>query len=278
MGKIKVGLQLYSVRDEMEKDMDSTLARVKTMGYDYVEFAGYFGKTAEEVKALLDKNGLECVSVHQGYDIFISDKESSVEYLKTIGAKYCAVPWMDKEKHKGDDEIFNKTISELKETSAALKQGNIQLLYHNHEFEFEKYENKFLLDWLYEALSEDELKTEIDTCWVCYAGQNPAEYIRKYTGRSPVVHLKDFTCKQFASGPVYALIDSEGKETKIPDKEESNFMFKPLGKGVQDFKAILAACYDAGAEYVIVEQDQHPEGTPMENVKTSRDFLKTLGI
>jgi len=277
MGNLKVGLQLYSIREEMEKDMDGTLAQVKAMGYDYVEFAGYFGKTAAEVKALLDKHGLTCISVHQVYEIFLDDKENAVEYLKGIGAKYCAVPWMDKDKHKGSD-VFPKTVAEFKETSDALKQAGIQLLYHNHEFEFEKFEDKFLLDWLYESLDEEALKTEIDTCWVCYAGQNPAEYIRKYTGRSPVVHLKDFFCKQFANGPVYALIDNEGKEDKIPDKEESNFMFKPLGKGVQNFPEILKACVDAGAEYVIVEQDMHPEGSPMEDVKLSREYLKTLGI
>ena len=277
MGNLKVGLQLYSVREEMEKDMDATLSKVKAMGYDYVEFAGYFGKTAEEVKALLEKHGLECISVHQGYEIFIDDKKNSVEYLKGIGAKYCAVPWMDKEKHKGN-EIFSKTVKEFKEVSAALKQGGIQLLYHNHEFEFEKFEDKFLLDWLYESLNEEELQTEIDTCWVCYAGQNPAEYIRKYSGRSPIVHLKDFTCTEFANGPAYALIDKDGKDSVKQGREEVNFMFKPLGKGLQDFPAILKACVDAGAEFVIVEQDSHPEGSPLEDVAISREYLKGLGI
>ena len=92
MKKFKVGIQLYSLRDAMEKDMDATLKAVKEMGYDYVEFAGYFDKSAEEVRTLLDKYGLECVSVHQAIGLFEEEGKAAVDYLNTIGAKYCAIP------------------------------------------------------------------------------------------------------------------------------------------------------------------------------------------
>ena len=279
MKKFKVGLQLYSIREDMEKDMDSALAQVKAMGYDYVEFAGYFGKSAEEVRALLDKHGLECISVHQTYDVFLDNPKESVDYLKTIGAKYSAVPWMGVEKHQGHGD-FENTVAEFNKVGKTLKDGGIQLLYHNHDFEFEKYEDKFLLDWLYDSVSEDLLKTEIDVCWVRYAGYDPAEYIRKYTGRSPIVHLKDFECKNFNMGPVYALISSDGgsDEAKKPEsKDEAGFMFKPVGHGVQDIPAILAAAEGAGAEYVIVEQDSSVERPAMEAAKMSRDYLRSIG-
>lgn len=277
MKKFKVGLQLYSIREDMEKDMDAALGKVKEMGYDYVEFAGYFGKSAEEVKALLDKHGLECVSVHQGYDVFLNDEKASIDYLKTIGAKFCAVPWMDVKKHKSGGD-FENTVAEFNKVGKALKDAGIQLLYHNHDFEFERYEDKFLLDWLYDSIDEDILKTEIDVCWVRYAGYDPADYIRKYTGRSPIVHLKDFECKNFNMGPVYALIDDSGKEGKKASKEEAGFMFKPVGYGVQDIPAVLAAAEDAGADIVIVEQDQSPERPAMEAAKMSREYLKKLGL
>ena len=83
MSRFKLGLQLYSVRDEMEKDMDTTLKKVAEMGYECVEFAGYFGHSAEEVKAMCDKYGLEAVSVHQKHNVFLEDPENSVKYLKT---------------------------------------------------------------------------------------------------------------------------------------------------------------------------------------------------
>ena len=277
MKKFKVGLQLYSVRDEMEKDMDATLKAVKEMGYDYVEFAGYYGKTAEEVRAILDKYNLNCISVHQGYEVFLDEPQKNVDYLKTIGAKFCAIPWMGEEKHKGH-EAFDKTVKEIAQVAALLKENGIQMMYHNHDFEFHKYEGKFLLDWLYETVPADLLQPQIDTCWVHYAGYDPCEYITKYAGRIKVLHLKDFVCKNLAQGPVYALIDNTGKSQGGDDKADSGFEFRPVGQGIQDFPAILDAAEKAGIDYVIVEQDGWPTATSMESVKQSREYLKTLGL
>lgn len=276
MSKLKVGIQLYSIREDMEKDMDSALKAVADMGYDCVEFAGYFGKSAEEVKAMLDKYGLEAISVHQGYDVFLEDEKANIEYLKTLGVKFCAIPWMDVKKHKGND-VYPKTIEEITKVAKALKAAGIQMCYHNHDFEFEKYEDKFLLDWLYEDIPSDLLETEIDTCWVRYAGYDPCEYIAKYAGRAHIVHLKDFTCKAFAGGPVYALIDDSGKEGKKASREENGFMFKPVGSGIQDFPSIMSAAEKAGAEYVIVEQDQSEERPALEAAEMSRKYLKSIG-
>lgn len=276
MSNIKIGLQLYSVRNEMEADMQGTLQKVKEMGYDYVEFAGYFGRTAEEVRAMLDKFGLTCISVHQTYDLFLKEGQSAIDYLKTIGAKYSAVPWMGLEKHKGN-EVFSQTVQEFKKVGQALRDNGIQLLYHNHDFEFNQFEGKFLLDWLYESVPADLLQTEIDICWVHYAGYNPAEYILKYSGRSPVVHLKDFVCKNLGGGPVYALIDESGKESKEASKEDYGFEFRPVGHGIQDIPAIMKAAEQAGALYAIVEQDGTNAEPPMECAKMSREYLKSIG-
>lgn len=277
MKKFKVGLQLYSVRDEMKKNMDTALKNIKEIGYDYVEFAGYFGHTSEEVRNLLDKYKLECISVHQGYEVFLENEKESVEYLRHIGAKYCAIPWMGKEKHKGM-ESFDKTIIEIKKVGKTLKESGITLLYHNHDFEFERFQNKFLLDWLYESIPSDLLQTEIDTCWVRYAGYDPSKYIQKYTGRSPIVHLKDFVCKNINAGSVYALIDNSGNEIKKSIKEENGFEFKPVGYGVQDIPAILNASEKAGSEYMVVEQDSSLDRPQMESAKMSRSYLKGLGV
>ncbi|MFR8975596.1 MAG: sugar phosphate isomerase/epimerase family protein, partial [Eubacteriales bacterium] len=143
-------------------------------------------------------------------------------------------------------------------------------------FEFQKFEDKFLLDWLYESVPSDLLQTEVDTCWVKYAGYDPCEYLKKYTGRSPVVHLKDFTCKRFAGGPAYALIDENGKEIKTT-REDNGFEFRPVGMGLQDFPAILKAAEEAGAAYAIVEQDASVDRPPMEAAKLSREYLKKIG-
>ncbi|MDD3766118.1 MAG: sugar phosphate isomerase/epimerase [Eubacteriales bacterium] len=276
MKNFKIALQLYSIRDEMEKDMDAALKAVKEMGYDFVEFAGYFGRSAQEVKELLDKHGLKCHSVHQAIGIFEKEGQSAIDFLKTIGAKYCAIPWYDVNELKGTEkwpetsELFNKV-------GKALKENGIQMLYHNHDFEFNKFEGKFLLDWMFEEIPAEYLQPQIDTCWVHYAGYNPSEYILKYSGRVSVVHLKDFVCKNLGSGPVYGLIDEAGTE-KRTSREDNGFEYKPLGLGIQNIPDILKAAEKAGAEYLVVEQDESLDLPTLEAAKISRDYLKSLGL
>ena len=275
MKKFKVGIQLYSLRDAMEKDMDSTLKTVKEMGYDYVEFAGYFGKSAGEVKAILDKYGLEAVSVHQAIGLFEEEGQKAVDYLKTLGVKYCAIPW-----YNVDEFISNwdATMDKFKNVSKLLGDNDIKLMYHNHDFEFNKINGEYILDRLYATLPEGVIMPQLDTCWVHYAGVNPSEYIRKYSGRIEVLHLKDFVCEKLGAGPVYALIDEDGNKMDKGNKEDNGFKLVPVGSGIQDWTSILAAAEDAGVEYVIVEQDSSKDRDPLDAAKMSREYLRTLGI
>lgn len=274
MKQFKVGLQLYSVREDLEKDFEGTLRKVKDMGYDYVEFAGFFDKSAEEVKSVLDEIGLIPISVHQGNQLFIEKGIEAVDYLKTIGFEYCAIPWYEKEKLKGS-EAWENTKKEFKAYSDALKAAGIKLLYHNHDFEFEKADGKYKINYIYDELGLDVIEPEFDTCWVKYAGEDPCKYIEKYSGHVEVLHLKDFVCKH-PGGAVYALIDKNGKEQPA-SVSDNGFKFVPVGSGVQDFTAILEAAEKAGTEYIIVEQDSSPDRPPLEAVKMSREYLKTLG-
>lgn len=276
MKKFKVGLQLYSVRQDMERDMDATLGEVKAMGYDYVEFAGYFGKSAEEIKALLDKHGLKCRSVHQTHDVFLTAPEENIKFLKTIGVEYCAIPWMAPDKIT-NKEGFEKLVADAKIVGKLLADAGIKLLYHNHDFEFLTLGGEIILDKLYSELDSTLLNPELDTCWVHYAGYDPIEYINKYADRNTIVHLKDFDCKELGAGPNYALIDENGNEIKPKSREENEFKFLPLGQGRQNMKAILEACDKASTEYIIVEQDQSVDRPALEAVRMSREYLKTLG-
>lgn len=275
MKKFKVGIQLYSIREAMKKDMDAALKAVKEMGYDYVEFAGYFDKSAEEIKAILDKYGLEAISVHQTIDLFEKDGKKAVDYLKTLGVKYCAFP------HFNIDEFYNnwdETIERFKNVSKLLREGGIQLMYHNHDSEFQKINGEYILDKLYSSIPNDMLMPQFDTCWIHYAGENPAEYIQKYNGKIEVLHLKDFVCEKLGGGPVYALIDESGKEIKKSSREENGFKYVPVGSGIQDFPAILKAAEAAGVAYVIVEQDASVDRDPLDAAKMSREYLKTLDL
>lgn len=264
MSNFKLGLQLYSVRDEMEKDMDACLKAVKEMGYECVEFAGFFGKSAEEVKAMLDKYGLEAISSHQTVGVKDDEPlkpEDTVKYLNTLGVKYCAIPWYGKENYVND---WDGTMAKFKKSSEILKKGGIDLYYHNHDFEFDKINGKTIHEMIFDNLGLDVIKPELDVCWVHYAGYEPTEVMKKYSGRIEILHLKDFVCKNLGGGPVYALIDNSGSEKTKASKEDNGFEFRPVGYGIQDMPKIVEAAKECGIKYLIVEQDGHPNATSME--------------
>lgn len=270
-----VAIQVYSVRDDAAADMMGTLKKIAEMGYDGVEFAGFYGYGAEEIRAQLDTLGLKAVSSHVPFATLKSDLKATCEYHKILGCKYIAVPYLEPGDRPGT-EAWPKTIADILEIGKYLSGEGIQLLYHNHDFEFTKVDGKYALDMLYDAVPEEFLKTELDTCWVKFAGEDPAAYVRKYAGRAPVVHLKDFYVEgalKDAATP-YALINADGTDSGA---KRSTFEFRPVGHGIQNFPEILAASKDAGAEWVVVEQDMSPTRPPMEAAKMSREYLRSIG-
>ena len=271
---LPVAVQLYSVRDEMEKDFYATIKKMKELGYDGVEFAGLFGQKPAEIKAFCKEIGIVPISAHVPYYDMLADPEKVLADYAEIGCEYVAVPYLTEECRPGTDG-FNATVEGIRKIAEAAKKLGIQLLYHNHDFEFVKLDGKYALDVLYDTIPADLLKTEVDTCWVNVAGVNPSQYILKYTSRSPVVHLKDFRMSGKAAGTLYKLIGIDDEEEQA---QESTFSFMPVGYGKQDIPAILDASVKAGAKWVVVEQDNPEEGnTPLNSVKLSREYLKGLG-
>ncbi len=270
MKKFNLGLQLYSVRDAMASDFEGTLKAVSEIGYKYVEFAGYFNKSAKEIKGLLEKYGLKCESVHQTLSVNDDEKvKAEIEFLKELGVKYVFIPWYEKTKLAGS-EAWGETLANFKKMSALLREAGMTLGYHNHDFEFARHDGKFLHDHIFDEIGIENIIPELDTCWVRYAGLDPAAKIREFSGNVPVVHLKDFSCKKLASGPVYDLIG--GASASSADNE---FKYRPVGRGMQNFDEILAACEESGTETVIVEQDSCYEEGELPAVKASCEYLKS---
>lgn len=271
MKKFNLGLQLYGVRNALKEDYYGTLRAVRDMGYKYVELVDYSGKkSAEEVKAILDELGLVCESVHLGIKAYEADPEAEVRFLKTVGVKYAVIPWYERSALAGTDK-WEETVAKFRKMAEHFAANGILLGYHNHDFEFQRFEGKFLHDLIFEAIPADKIFPEIDTCWVRYAGLSPEDKIREFAGRVPVVHLKDFTCNKLAAGPVYDLVGADA----VPDKREDNaFEFRPVGYGMQNFDAILAACEEAGTETVIVEQDSPSMGkSELECARLAAEYL-----
>lgn len=265
-----IALQLYTVRDELKADFEGTLKKVKALGYDGVEFAGLFGKSADEVKKMCEEIGLVPISAHVPF-VDMMENPQLLETYAEIGCKYVVIPYLTEEYRPGEEK-FAEVIEGAKLLGSKANELGMKLCYHNHDFEFTKINGEYALDILYKEVSQDLLQTELDTCWVNIGGEDPAQYIRKYSGRCEVVHLKDFVGGKTEN--MYALIgidEDEKKDTGV------KFEFRPVGYGVQNFPDILEAAKDAGALWVVVEQDQPSMGKiPMECAEMSINYLKSL--
>ena len=276
MKKFYTGVQLYSVRDQLQSDFEGTLKKVAEIGYDYVEFAGYYGnKSGEEIKNLLDQFGLKCISVHQNIDMFQTQGQTAVDFFKAFGVKYVSVPWYALENYV-TQENRDATVKAFTEVAELLHKNGMVLQYHNHDFEFGKLDDgRYYLDWLYDSIPAHLLHPQLDVCWIRYADEDPVKYIKKYADRMHTIHFKDFTCKKLGGGPVYELI---GVDTKADNKEDNGFEFRPLGKGMQNFDVMLEALENTIVEYIIVEQDNCYDTPPLEAITISREFLRSKGI
>ena len=271
---LPIALQLYSVRDLMKEDFEGTIQKAKELGYDGVEFAGLFGKSPAYIKSLLEENELVPLSAHVPFVDMMANPEKVLSDYAEIGCQYVAIPYLTEEYRPGGIR-FKEVIEDIKKLGDVANGLGMTLMYHNHEFEFVKLDGKYGLDVLYESVSADLLQTQIDTCWVKVAGENPAAYVRKYAGRAPVVHLKDFMRKGSPVRP-YQLIGIAGDDP-VANDPDNFFEFRPLGQGMQDISSIIAASNDAGAKWLVVEQDLPPTGkTSMQCAKESIDYLRSL--
>ena len=273
MEKRPVAYQIYSAREEAAKDLNAVLAALKGMGYDGVEFAGFYGLTAEQVKEALENNGLVAVSSHVPFAQIEADMFGVIAFHQTIGCKFIAVPYLDAATRPGAPG-FAHAIAVMDRFGRLLREAGMTLLYHNHDFEFVSLSGMYGLDFLYAALPDTVLQTELDVCWVKYAGENPADYIRKYAGRCPVVHLKDFVGRREGGSTPYALIGLDENEKK----DTQAFEFRPVGYGCQNVEEVVTAGIESGAEWFVVEQDESVGRTPLEAAEMSIGTLKKIGL
>ena len=273
-----IALQLYSVRFDMAEDFYGTLKKVADMGYDGVEFAGFYGEKAEDVKKACDELGLVPISSHVVMTpLLIDELDAQIEYHKILGCKYIVMPYADENYRPGGPK-FEEGLKLYVEIGKKLKDNGISFLYHNHDFEFVKYGDTNGFDYLYSAVPAEYLNPEIDVCWVSVAGRDPAAYIRKYNGRLEVLHLKDYILKDPEhKGNMYALIDENGQDDiNIDISESENFDFRPLGEGQVGVPAIIDAAEECNMPWDVVEQDRSSDRPALDAVKASIDYLRNL--
>ncbi|GAA4420210.1 sugar phosphate isomerase/epimerase [Nibrella viscosa] len=261
----KVGLQLYTLRSELAKDLEGTLKQVAGIGYKEVETFGYgdgkfFGKTPKEFKALLDSLGLTAVSGHYMLGVAMPNAkgtikngwEQAVADASTMGMKYmnCAFLFPNERKSLDDYRNYAQLFNQAGE---ATRKAGIQFGYHNHDFEFQPLDGQVPYDILLKSTDPKLVKMELDLYWVAFAGKDPVELFKQNPGRFPLVHLKD-------------MAKTEKRE------------FAEVGSGSIDFQRIMDAQKIAGIQHYFVEQDAVTKGTPLEAIAISYQNVMKLNV
>ena len=244
-----VGLQLYTVREQLAADFDGTLARVAALGVREVEFAGYHGRAAAQVKAALRRHGLLAPSAHVTTAELRGGLESVIEAAQLIGHRYLVCGYVPAEERRSLDD-YRRLAELLNRAGGLTRRARIQLCYHNHDFEFEKIDGQIPYDLLLAQTDARLVRMQLDLYWISKAGRSPLDYFAKHPGRFPSVHVKD--------------MDATARRS-----------FTEVGRGVIDFKNIFAAAPRAGVRHYFVEQDETP-ASPFDSVKISLDYLKRL--
>ena len=248
--KLPIAAQVYSIREEAEADFEKAMQQLAGMGYDGVELAGLYGKSAEEIKSALERAGLQAISAHVPMEAFEQDLDNTVKTYQEIGCKYVAIPYLDKERWYGGGKYQN-TLDNVRKIAAKCKEAGMTLLYHNHNFEFEKTaEGGYQLDAFYDTIPAEELQTELDLCWVTVGGADPVAHLQKYNGRCPIVHVKDFM------------------------RKDGEVVLVAAGDGEVGVERVVPAAIENGAQWLVIEQDTHTFGSPMENMEKSLKRVK----
>ena len=248
-GSNQIGLQLYTVRRELQKDFEGTLASVAGIGYREVEFAGYYERTPQQVKAILNKHNLTSPSAHTQLQGLRQNLDKLLEAAHVIGHRYLVLAYLSAEERKTLDD-YKRVIETLNQAGETCHRAGVQLAYHNHDFEFPPLGGVVPYDLMLKETRADLVKMELDLYWITKAGQSPSKYFAAHRGRFALVHVKDM------------------------DNTPKRF-FTEVGRGVIDFKQLLPQAKQAGVKHFFVEQDETP-GPPLESIKISYDYLHGL--
>jgi sugar phosphate isomerase/epimerase len=241
-----IGLQLYTVRAALEGDFDATLARVAAIGYREVEFAGYFGHTAQEVRASLQRTGLAAPSAHIPIDAIGAGWEGVIENALAIGHRYLVVASVG---NVTDIDAYRRIAERFNHAGAVAKKAGIRFAYHNHDFEFAPLAGRLPYDVLLEATDPEYVCFEMDLYWITKGGQSPLTYFTRWPGRIPLVHVKDA-----AAAPPHRMTD--------------------VGAGMIDWQRLLEKGTRAGVEHFFVEHDEAPDA--FASITASYAYLRDL--
>ena len=257
---IPVGLQLYTVRRQLDKDFAGTLRKVASIGYTQVQFSGFHNQPVPKIKQLIDQLGLKTAAGHFDYELFESDLSQVTDAAHTLGMSYVVLSSVP-ESYRHSIDGYKRAAEFFNKTGEGCRKAGLQYGYHTHNRDFEKFGSTVAFDLMLQRTDPALVCFEMDCFWVTRAGYDPVAYMNKYPGRFPVLHIKDER-KHYpptATGPT-------------PDAA-----FAPVGMGIINWKRIFKAAPKGGLKYYFVEQDE-AERPIFQAIKISYDYLHNLKV
>ena len=255
-----VGVQIYSLRNQLKQDGAKALDVLKALNVKYVEIGieSHYGLTQEQMKQALDERGLIPIAAHAGQGFLLNKTEEAIAAARYFGLKYLGVAWASHQKPLDEAQTL-KIAADFNEIGKRLKAAGIQFFYHNHGFEFQPYKDGTLFDLLMAKTDPDLVKFEMDVLWTVFPGQDPVKLLKKYPDRWVLMHLKDL--KKGVAGNLSGGTDLTNDVV--------------LGTGQADYPAILKACQEIGIKYYFIE-DESP--TVLEQLPKSLGYLSKIEL
>ena len=254
-----VGLQTYSLRNQITQDGVKAYDYIKEQGFTIVEIGlgNHYGMTKEETKATLDKLGLTPIAAHGGLDYLLKETDKAVEEAKFFGLQYVGVAWAPHQSPMDEKQIL-RIAEDFNTAGKKLKEHGLQFFYHNHGYEFYPYKDgQTLFDLLMEKTDPELVKMEMDIMWTVFPGQDPVQLFKKYPDRWALVHLKDL---------------AKGVAGNMSGGTDVNHDV-PLGSGQVDYPAVLKAAQEVGVKYYFIEDESD---SVLKQIPQSLKFLSTV--
>jgi len=246
MKQLRIGLQLYTLREELGRDFLGTLEKVREIGYQAVEFAGFGGLEAKELANQLKRLQIKALSSHHSLEDLESKLDQIISYNQVIGNQIIVCPWIPKEDFTHRDHYL-RLAERLEVIGKKTKENGLTLCYHNHEFEFESFDGDYGLDLILQNTDPEYLQLELDVYWAEFAGVSALQYMDQYANRCLLIHLKDMA--------------------KTPTREVIE-----LGQGSIDMVQIIEKAKEIGVQGGFVEQDVCKR-SPIESIHLSFHYL-----
>ena len=252
MPNLPIACQLYTVRHLTQQDFAAAASAVAEIGFHAVELAGYGSlRSAADVRKVLDGLGMAVVASHVGIEAIETGLARQLDDCESLRCPALVLSFLPESRRK-DSDGWKAASATLNEAGRVCRERGVQLTYHHHHFEFQKFDGVFGIEILWRHTDAQLLKAELDTFWLRYAGIDPVKYINRLGDRTELIHLKDL---------------QPGQQTR----------FGELGTGILDFPAILAAAERAGVKWGVVEQDTTYDRPALDSLKISFAYLARLG-